>query len=617
MYRFFKKTLFLLPLVLNFLFLTTPVLASNEFETTLDTVYTVGQDGLTNVTQKVTLTNRFSNIYATQYALEVGSTRIKNIETKTESGQAIPHSNTQTQNTTAITLNFNDKVVGKGQSHVFTISYQNLDVAIKNGNVLEVNIPKISKDSGIENYTITLVVPKSFHAPSVVTPKNYSVTEEGDNQILTFTKSGIEDKAITAVFGDKQIFSFTLSYHLENPTVNKGVTQIALPPDTNYQKLYYDRLEPKPDHIDLDIDGNWLATYSLKPKQRLDVVAQGVAYLYLNPTVNIPDRQTDLSIYLKEQPYWQINDPKIKELAAKLQTPKAIYDYLVENFSYDYTRLDGAVIRMGATEAINNQSSVICQEFTDAFVAIARAAGIPARELNGFAYTENSKLRPLSLVQDVLHAWPEYYDTDKKIWVQIDPTWGNTTGGIDYFSILDLNHFVFAVHGSNSETPYAAGYYKYSDVASKDILVGFDDQEPQFLPNFSFNLIQSPANIFGISALSELQITNNTGSAYYQTNFSIDPENYTIDTDQLLTLDTILPFGQQALKFNLKPSRLFQIKPAKLKISFLGQTQTYEQTNKSANFNPRTIAFITFVVGTASIILAIITRSILVYRRGR
>lgn len=617
MLSFFKKTLFLLLLTFNFQLSTVPVSASNEFETSLDTVYTVGNDGVTNVTQKVTLTNRFSNIYATQYALEVGSTRIKNIEAKTESGQVIPHSNTQTQNTTAITLNFNDKVVGKGQSHVFTISYQNLDVAIKNGNVLEANIPKISKDSGIENYTVKLVVPKSFKTPSVVTPKTYTMTEDGENQILTFTKSGIEDKAITAVFGDKQIFTFTLSYHLENPTVNKGVTQIALPPDTNYQKLYYDRLDPKPDHVDLDTDGNWLATYSLKPKERLDVVAQGTAFIYLNPTVKTPETAEDLSLYTKEQPYWQISDAKIQELAAKLQTPKAIYDYLVENFSYDYTRLDGAVTRMGAVEAINNPTSAICQEFTDAFIAIARAAGIPARELNGFAYTENSKLRPLSLVQDVLHAWPEYYDSEKKMWVQIDPTWGNTTGGVDYFNILDLNHFVFAIHGSSSDTPYAAGYYKYADVASKDILVEFGDTEPVIVPDFNFDLVQSPANILGFSAPSELTITNNTGVAYYQTDFAIESPNYTLDKENTLNVSAILPFSQQRLKFNLKPTSLFQFKPATLKISFLGQTQTYEQTNGSPNFNPRTVAFVAFALGAGFIALAIITRGVLVYRRGR
>ena len=94
-------------------------------------------------------------------------------------------------------------------------------------------------------------------------------------------------------------------------------------------------------------------------------------------------------------------------------------------------------------------------EFTDLFITIARSAGIPAREVNGFAYTENPDIQPLSLVNDVLHAWPEYYDSEKGVWIPVDPTWGSTTGGVDYFSKLDLRHFTFVVHGKDSTKPYA------------------------------------------------------------------------------------------------------------------------------------------------------------------
>jgi transglutaminase-like putative cysteine protease len=56
----------------------------------------------------------------------------------------------------------------------------------------------------------------------------------------------------------------------------------------------------------------------------------------------------------------------------------------------------------------------VCLEFTDLFIAIARAAGIPAREIDGFGYTQNAINRPISIDEDILHAWPEYYDTAKK-----------------------------------------------------------------------------------------------------------------------------------------------------------------------------------------------------------
>ena len=100
----------------------------------------------------------------------------------------------------------------------------------------------------------------------------------------------------------------------------------------------------------------------------------------------------------------------------------------------------------------------------------------------GFAYTTNSKLRPLSLVADVLHAWPEYWDTTRGIWIPVDPTWANTTGGVDYFSKLDFNHITFAIQGKSSEKPYPAGFYKESGINSKDVTVSFAEV-PAIMPS--------------------------------------------------------------------------------------------------------------------------------------
>ena len=100
-------------------------------------------------------------------------------------------------------------------------------------------------------------------------------------------------------------------------------------------------------------------------------------------------------------------------------------------------------------------------EFTDSFIAIARAMGIPAREINGYAYAGEGENKPISIgfkSGDVLHAWPEFYDPAFG-WVAIDPTWG-ATSGLDYFTRLDTNHFVFVIKGQDSVYPLPAGAYK-------------------------------------------------------------------------------------------------------------------------------------------------------------
>ena len=93
---------------------------------------------------------------------------------------------------------------------------------------------------------------------------------------------------------------------------------------------------------------------------------------------------------------------------------------------------------------------------------MSRALNIPSREINGYAYTTNTALRPLAQETDILHAWPEFYDSANNSWIQVDPTWGNTTGGIDYFHQLDFSHITFVRHGLEPTYPLPAGVYKDS-----------------------------------------------------------------------------------------------------------------------------------------------------------
>ena len=201
-------------------------------------------------------------------------------------------------------------------------------------------------------------------------------------------------------------------------------------------------MNPAPENVTKDKDGNWLATYLLRPRSSTRVEVRGKAAVSLFPK---PEALSDESRaeYLKEKPYWQVSDSRIQKLAKDLKTPKAIYDYVVKSLTYDFERVKKQQARLGAVATLQNPTSAVCLEFTDLFIAITRAAGIPAREVEGFAFTDNQKQRPLSLVQDILHAWPEYYDDTRQMWIMVDPTWGNSTGGVDYFDVLDFDHFAF------------------------------------------------------------------------------------------------------------------------------------------------------------------------------
>lgn len=447
--------------------------ADEEFLVSYTITYEVlGDSGITDVTNNVTLTNKLTNIYATSYTLVLEGIKPQEISAN-EGGNVLPVNIVQSDKGTRIEVAFANGVVGKGKTREFSINFRLSDLVSRNGQVWEVTIPK-AREGGASNQVITLIVPESLGKPAYISPEPQTKSAKTGKNIYVFKSDDVDRTGVSAAFGEFQIFSFRLSYHLENPLNSQTTTQIALPPDTDFQKVFYWSLSPKPQNVERDADGNWLALYKLDRRERIDVEAQGQVQIFAYPWRNSTSTNQDLESYLKSSPVWQSEDPDIVKLADKLETPAQIYNWVVSNLSYDYTRVRPNIERKGAVEALKTPANSICMEFTDLFIALARAAGIPAREINGFAYTDNPKIQPLSLVADVLHSWPEYWDKNRGQWIPVDPTWGSTTGGVDYFNKLDLNHFAFVIHGLDYQKPYPAGSYKLGENPQKDVVVAFD-----------------------------------------------------------------------------------------------------------------------------------------------
>ncbi len=443
-------------------------LANAEFTTSYNTTYRVNSSGVTRIELSVGLRNKLSNIYADKFSLSVGYTDLKNIRVSDAKGTLAPVIEA-TQNQTTISFQFMDRVVGKDKINNFFVSFDTDDVATKNGSVWEVNIPPLEAGREMEGYLITLEIPTAWGEPAFVTPGPTQAYVLPNNlRRFVFDGKQLGNKPVSAVFGRTQFIKFDLKYNLENLAPVKAETVIALPPNTNYQELLYESINPLPQRVMTDGDGNWLAYFKLNPGEKKTVEALGIAKLNFVPGSS-PLSAEEAKKYLLPTTLWQTENEEIKRLAGGLKTPKAIFDYVTDKLSYDYTKLESGPKRLGAVEALVNPLDAICTEFTDLFVAIARAAGIPARELEGFAFTNNEKLRPLGLATDVLHAWPEYYSYEKQRWIQIDPTWTVTTGGIDYFTKLDLNHMVFVIHGRDPVRPLPAGAYKLAGDNQKNV----------------------------------------------------------------------------------------------------------------------------------------------------
>ena len=557
-----KKTLIIfLFFIYFFYFSLSNVFAQSNFKTDYSVTYNVLENALTHVTFDTTFTNQTSQYYASSYGIQVGFKNIENVQARDLDGKIVP---TVTKNSDGnnIEITFNKKVVGQGLQLPFTISFDTADIAQKSGKIWDINIPGLAKQIEYNSFNVKVIVPKFLKNPSYIKPD----IGRHDGTNLNFTKEDLGESGISISFGSEEIYNFDLLYHLKNPNLFPIKTEIALPPSTNYQDVQIQDIDPKPQNVSEDSDGNWLAQYILTPSKKIDIRVKGKAKILIRPQQPEMSEQK-LKEYLKEQPFWQTTKKEIKDLALKLKTPYAIYQYVVNTLTYDFDRVQKNQPRVGAFGVLKNPTSAICMEFTDLFIALARAAGIPAREVNGFAYTQNEKERPLSLVKDILHAWPEYYDKDLETWVMVDPTWSNTTGGVDYFYTLDFDHFAFVIKGANSNYPIPAGGYKISeDPKTKDINIEFGDNFDVPIQTLSLNENFSKNYFSGVNVTGNILIKNSG-------NVISDSQAVTVNTDflepsqQKIYFGKIPPFGSISIPVSFKRPSFLTNKTDTIKIA--------------------------------------------------
>lgn len=566
---FIMKRLFYSALLLILIFFLSFRASSTyaaDFSVDYSIAYTVVENGTTNVTQQVSLTNKQTNLYAQQYAIIIDSSQISNVTAFDSKGSIRPQIQ-QKDTKTEIILSFNDAVVGIGKTLNFTLSYQDDNIAKKNGTIWEINIPGIAEDQDLGNYTITLKVPQSFGPPAYLVPE--------PTKGYTWTKEQLLQGGVSGAFGEKQVFELSLSYFLENTKNQTIITEIALPPSTAFQQVILQSIDPQPLEVVTDEDNNWLARYKLPPESSQQITANVLTELFLTPRdVAYPLDPSEEQQFLQQTPYWQVNNATIQSLAQQLKTPKAIYDYVVQTLSYDYDRINQQITRKGAIQALKTPNHSVCMEFTDTFIAIARAAGIPARQAVGYGYTTNPKLRPLSLVSDVLHAWPEYYDREKQIWIPIDPTWANTTGGVDYFNKLDFNHIVFAYNGIRDDYPYPVGFYRKEGRTGKDVEIQFRNAVPNSeVSNVQIQFDTSKRIPAGFTSYGTLDIKNKDRIAAEGVAVTIDSPTLGIYIEKKLPV--VPPYGHLKIPFSFKTKDYLILDKGTIRATVNGTTYTH------------------------------------------
>lgn len=130
----------------------------------------------------------------------------------------------------------------------------------------------------------------------------------------------------------------------------------------------------------------------------------------------------DVLPYLAANDYLPSDNPKVKALAEKtvkgkkgtLARARAVYDWTIAN-----THRDNSVKGCGLGQAIRTLTEANgggkCADISSVFITVARAAGIPARDVFGL----RTKGKDGAITGD-FHCWAEFYLPGTG-WVQVDP----------------------------------------------------------------------------------------------------------------------------------------------------------------------------------------------------
>lgn len=598
-FKFRQKILTLLAFSFFVLFLKIPIQAENEeYLISNETKYLVTENGKTTISQQIIFKNLTENYLVPDYQISLGSMQIENIEAHTEKGKNVNYSFAETDDTT-IDFDFQNTVVAPQQEISWFINYETPDVTEKKGNVYEIHIPQTLNLEKYESYHLNLEVAKSLGAKNYISPKPQTESENDTTYLFSFNQDDLKVNSVAAAFGPQQIFNFTLKYELKNDTNETVYTEIPFPEDKENQQVFLEYIEPMPLNTRFDEDSNILGYYEITSHAKLNVLVNGYAKVWLlnydlTESGTLSDIPNDLKRYTVADKYWDVNDPEIQRISKELTSGKekvgekaqSIFDYVSKTLIYNDNRLEENPYRLGAREALNQKDQAVCMEYADLYIALARAASIPARELDGYAYNAEKSMG----YTDVLHAWVEIY-VPPFGWIPIDPTWSSTASTLDYFSKLDTNHLVFVTKGVSSESPYPPGAYKNKEDEEGNILVSFAEDYTKYENanlSFSFSELQSIGNEFEggksvpglIPQKIQLILKNNNPFSLYEGNLAFLTNILHLNENYENNFN-IPPYGEKKIVLNIRNPKLVSFETDSITVNLIAKDSQGSEINYS------------------------------------
>jgi hypothetical protein len=398
----------------------------------------------------------------------------------------------------------------------FTLNYEHPGLIFKNGAVRDGYIHAFSPSFQFESpttvftFNTTLVHSKYMPPVNFVVPEPDSVREEGNKIFYKFSQQSLIDQFVWIQFGVEQNYQFKISQKIgstdSNPTGFINRYEMILPRDilgpVVNQKVYFESITPEPIGIYSDDLGNIIGVFEFNSHEEFEVVINGFAVVSIDNAINLGELVGDIqdipesTLRKNTTPstYWEVDAPDIRKQAEKIApTEKNVfaitdemYKFVVDTIDYSTVKRFGLNERQGALATLNGGAAV-CMEYSDLFLTLMRARGIPTRAIFGYGYDPR-----VDSAEQEPHQWVQVYMPGVDSWVDVDVTWGESG---DKLIGGDLNHFYTHVATVDPNTPPAFSRFGYSSRGELFPPV-FEIQTIEAIPT-DLRLLSTPDGLLG------------------------------------------------------------------------------------------------------------------------
>jgi transglutaminase-like putative cysteine protease len=243
-----------------------------------------------------------------------------------------------------------------------------------------------------------------------------------------------------------------------------------------YQEVTATTIAPDNHQLVIDEYGNRYAEFDLAEMPPGAEIAINIQYevAVYELAYDLSECQGDLpDFYTQPDLHIESNNPQIVALAEQLSAGKgtacekieAFYNYIGNTLVYSYNGNN-----WGAQAALGPMGAD-CTEYASLLIALSRAAGIPARYLEGLHYFPEES----EAIARTEHAWVEVYLPGIG-WTPIDPTLGRSSlNRAQYFARSTPGHII-VTQGRSPSTLRGASYWSHlywpgsvADVRVEDI----------------------------------------------------------------------------------------------------------------------------------------------------